>query len=116
MSQPIRCQRIDAPEVCPYCASPRIFTVRCEFGPHYARTGCSDCQRHIKFNAAPWTLERARDFRLPFGRHTGRTVGELAGTKEGRSYLAWAAENVEGNAGTAAAIVLGRLAPEEAPT
>jgi hypothetical protein len=34
-------------------------------------------------------------------------------TREGRSYLRWAAENIKGNAGTAAAIVLGLVKPEE---
>jgi uncharacterized protein (DUF3820 family) len=44
---------------------------------------------------------------MPFGKHRGRTLADLAGTEAGRDYLEWLAENVEGNAATAAAVVLG---------
>jgi len=47
---------------------------------------------------------------MPYGRHKGRTVGELAKTGPGRSYLKWVAEYVDGNAGMAAAIVLKEVA------
>jgi uncharacterized protein (DUF3820 family) len=67
---------------------------------------CSDCQRHIKFNPKPWTLERASEFRLPFGKHRGRRLHDLASSQGGRDYLHWLSENVDGNAGMAAEIVL----------
>jgi uncharacterized protein (DUF3820 family) len=94
-------------ETCPYCQGTRLFSVRCLVGPHYSRLGCSDCGRHIKYEAAPWTMERARAFVMPFGKFKGRTVGALADDKQARSYLAWAADNLDGNAGTAAAVALG---------
>jgi hypothetical protein len=56
---------------------------------------------------APWTLARARGFRLPFGRYRGRTVAEVLRSDAGRDWLRWAAGNVAGNVGTAAAIALG---------
>jgi hypothetical protein len=106
-------QRVDAPEVCPYCRGSRLFEVRCLAGPHHARVGCSDCKRHVRFLPAPWTMERARAFVLPFGKFAGHSVGAMALTEQGRSYLHWAAENIEGNAGTAAAVALGLMTPEE---
>jgi uncharacterized protein (DUF3820 family) len=57
-------------------------------------------------------MERARAFAMPFGKHRGRTIADVAGTAAGRGYLAWVAENVEGNAATAAGIVLGIVDPE----
>ena len=34
-------------------------------------------------------------------------MGDLAATGGGRSYLAWVAENIKGNPGTAARVMLG---------
>ena len=53
----------------------------------------------------------ACSFVLPFGKFKGRTVGDLADDKQGRSYLEWAAGNIEGNAGIAAGIALGLVDP-----
>jgi uncharacterized protein (DUF3820 family) len=92
---------------CPFCQGTRLFSVRCLIGPHFSRLGCSDCGRHIKYEPAPWSLERARAFVTPFGKFKGRSVGDLADDKKGRPYLAWAAENLDGNAAVAAAVVLG---------
>jgi hypothetical protein len=55
---------------------------------------------------AEWTIERARDFRLEFGRYNGRTIGEVAGLPGGRHYLRWAAETLEGGPAKAAELVL----------
>jgi hypothetical protein len=49
---------------------------------------------------------------MPYGMFAGRTLGDLAGSAAGRGYLAWAAANIDGNAGTAAGIVLEALARE----
>jgi hypothetical protein len=57
-------------------------------------------------------MKRAAAFVMPFGRYRNRSVGYLAGSEAGRDYLRWLAENVEGNAAKAAAVVLG-LVPEE---
>jgi uncharacterized protein (DUF3820 family) len=62
---------------------------------------------------SPWSVERAANFRLPFGKYAGRALGELMRTREGRSYLRWAAKNIKGNPGTAAAIAMGIVQPEE---
>lgn len=102
------------PDVCPHCGSSNLFEVSCTVGPHHARLGCSDCKRHIKFLAAPWTLDRAKSFTVPFGMHKGRSVGDLARSEDGRGYLRWAARKWDGNAGIAVKIVLGLLEPEEA--
>jgi uncharacterized protein (DUF3820 family) len=75
-------------------------------GPHHAELRCSVCARHIKFLPAPWTRHRAATFRMPFGTHAGKTLAELAQTKSGREYLAWMANQLEGNPGIAARILL----------
>jgi uncharacterized protein (DUF3820 family) len=82
-------------------------------GPHFGnRVDCLDCGLPGAVKAS-WTIERARAFTMPYGKHKGRTVAELAETGPGRSYLRWVAENVDGNAGMAAAIVLKGVAPNE---
>jgi len=43
---------------------------------------------------------------MPFGTHAGKTLAELAQTKSGREYLAWMANQLEGNPGIAARILL----------
>jgi hypothetical protein len=43
---------------------------------------------------------------MPIGKHKGRTLGELAATPAGRSYLRWASGNLSGRARPAAGIVL----------
>jgi hypothetical protein len=44
---------------------------------------------------------------MPYGKFRDRSVGELAETEDGRSYLRWLASEVHGNAAIAAGIVLG---------
>jgi hypothetical protein len=58
------------------------------------------------FARTPWTLERARAFRLYFGKYKGRKLGNLTGTDEGLGYLAWLATRDAGNASIAASIML----------
>lgn len=99
-------------EKCPRCGSGRLYLVKAE-APHFSRKDCLDCGARGQPIKGPWSLERARSFVMPFGKFKGRTVGDLADDKVGRSYLAWAAENLEGNAGTAAAIAMGMKAPDE---
>lgn len=95
------------PNACRFCGSRNLFEVRCESGPHYARIGCAECGRNQGFLPKPWTPERAAAFTLPFGKFRGKTVGELAKSDDGLRYLAWLADNVEGNAARAARIILG---------
>jgi hypothetical protein len=96
---------------CAHCGGSNVIEVECTTGPHHARLVCGDCRRHIRFLPAPWTIERARRFVLPYGKHRGRSIGELAEGVAGRGYLQWLAANAGGNAATAAGVVLG-LIPE----
>jgi hypothetical protein len=109
---------------CPSCGSENVRAELCTSGPHFATVACLDCGRQW-WGKAPWSLERARAFTMTFGRHRGWTLGELAGAGFG-DYLRWMAENVRGNPGIAAAIVLGirgetggtdrsSLEPDQAP-
>jgi uncharacterized protein (DUF3820 family) len=99
-------------ETCPHCGGSSLHTVECIVGPHHSRTGCSDCGRFIRFNPVPWTISRARAFVMPFGKHRGKSLAELTRTDSGRGYVEWLAENVAGNVGTAAGVVLG-IVPED---
>jgi hypothetical protein len=94
-------------DLCPRCGSSNLSEIALTAGPHYSSTRCDDCGRHLKFNPRPWTLERALAFELPYGKHRGSKVGELAKSGIGKSYLAWMATNLSGNPGTAARIALG---------
>jgi len=99
-------------QACRFCGSTRLHLVKCD-PPHDSRLDCLDCGRRGSPLPSPWNLERARSFKLPFGKHAGLKVGELADSEDGRSYLTWAAQNIEGNVGTAARIALGTLNPGE---
>jgi uncharacterized protein (DUF3820 family) len=94
-------------EPCPNCGKNTLRLVRTEGGPHYGRMDCLSCGRIGPWLKSPWPMERARSFVMPFGKFRGRKVGDLADEKQGRSYLEWAAENIDGNVGTAARIALG---------
>ena len=85
-------------DTCPRCGSTRLQLVG-------TRLDCLDCGLRGA-HKAPWTIDRARAFEMPFGKYKGRTVGRIAETGAGRSYLRWAAETLDGNVAMAAAIVL----------
>jgi hypothetical protein len=91
---------------CPHCGGTQVEITRCSSdSPHYARVSCFDCRR-VWWGKTPWDATRAWNFTLPFGKHRGSTVGDLAESPSGRGYLKWLAENTEGNAAKAAGIVL----------
>lgn len=75
---------------CPRCGSERLATTPMGPGsPHHARTDCLDCGRFVRWEAAPMDAQRAADFVLPFGKHRGRTLEQIAADEEGRRYLHW---------------------------
>jgi hypothetical protein len=83
-----------------------LIEVACSSGPHHAALRCPACDKHIAFLPKPWTRHRAENFQLRFGMHRGKSLAELARTASGREYLAWMADHVQGNPGTAARIML----------
>jgi hypothetical protein len=91
---------------CPRCGSTATKEVMLGAVPHQAGLICDGCGRHIRFIKAEWSVERALAFPLEFGRHRGRTVGDLVKTADGRSYLRWVADTVRGAPATAARIAL----------
>jgi uncharacterized protein (DUF3820 family) len=91
---------------CSHCGSARLREIRLDSVPHFARLMCAECGRYVKFLPAPWTMERALAFQMPFGKYKGASMAELSRDSEGLSYLAWAARSIQGNPGTAARLVL----------
>jgi len=51
---------------------------------------CLECERFVKWQALPITKDRALEFRLHFGKHSGIAFGEIA--KSDPSYLKWILE------------------------
>ena len=103
-------------ETCPKCGDTDLLEVRCVgTGPHYARISCRKCQKHVRHLPAPWSFARAEAFAMPFGKHRGKTLGELSKSGQGRGYLRWLAESNYGNAQKAAEIVLRGALGEEQP-
>lgn len=94
-------------ECCAGCGSTMVRFIRTENGPHWGRNGCLKCGHLGPWLKSPWSFERALAFTLPFGRHRGKSVGDLVASKEGVGYLKWLVENTSGNQATAAAIALG---------
>jgi hypothetical protein len=101
-----------APVVCFKCGSSSL-RVDPSHGQHHSKLTCNDCGTW-RWGKAPWTRERAESFALPWGKHRGKRIGELAQSAEGRDYLRWIAENVHGNVAIAAGIALGLVGPGEA--
>lgn len=97
--------------ICPRCGG-ELIEVKCPTGPHHAELRCPVCAKHIKFLPGPWTRQRAETFRVPYGTHEGKALAELAATERGREYLAWMANQLEGNPGIAARIVLDQTTEE----
>jgi uncharacterized protein (DUF3820 family) len=54
----------------------------------------------------PWTMERARAIEMPFGKHKGKTLGEIADHKQDRNYLVWGSAIWDRGLGKATRIVL----------
>jgi uncharacterized protein (DUF3820 family) len=96
---PIEAQR------CRRCSSTEKIVTRYTSGPHYARAKCLNCGK-VVFVKKPWTLEQAMGFSMPWGKHQGRKLAELADDPAGRDYLRWLAREVDGNVGIAAGMVL----------
>jgi hypothetical protein len=92
---------------CPHCGSDRLVTTLVVAGPHFARTGCAECGRFVRFDPATRTHQRAMSFVMPFGHYRGHSLARLTRTEAGRTYLAWVASSVAGDAGEAARVVLG---------
>lgn len=80
-------------ECCSYCGSPDLFTVRCEHGPHFARTGCRACGRHLKWEPRPMDRASALDYRWPLPKHRGKRLGDVL--QADPEYVRWAAENLD---------------------
>jgi uncharacterized protein (DUF3820 family) len=99
----------DPATACPSCGSTDLHVERCTSGPHYSQVTCRACGR-VTWGKAPWTLERARAFVMPYGKHLGRPIGELA--ESDPDYLRWLARTSAENPGIAAGIVLGQADPE----
>ena len=94
---------------CPRCQSADVAIELHPDGPHHALGRCRQCA-HAWWLKAPWTVERALRFVMPFGIHRGRTIGELLRCEDGRDYLGWVSRNLRGNPGIAARIALDSLA------
>lgn len=94
---------VEGMSVCPECGS-SIVEVDAP-PPHYAKRECIGVDHHFHgWVETPWTLERAAQFVLPFGKHKGATMERVAEADYG--YVQWLAANVKGNARRAAEIVL----------
>jgi hypothetical protein len=87
-----------------------VVVTRCATGPHSARVRRLECGR-TRFAKTPWSIDRARNFTMPWGKYRGHRLADLAATEEGRGYLRWLAADVEGNASTAARVLLDHAFP-----
>jgi hypothetical protein len=98
---------------CSQCGQRTLYLV--VKAPHLRRLDCLTCGHVGKWLPSPWTPERASSFRLWFGKHEGRTIGELLTMSDGRNYLRWLAQDatgVEENVQIAACIALGLRQPD----
>jgi hypothetical protein len=92
---------------CPKCHGADLATVKVPTkAGERIKVVCADCGRFVRHAPSPWTPARAHAFCLPYGRHKGRTIGELARTLSGRGYIRWLGENCRDNVGKAARVAL----------
>jgi hypothetical protein len=97
---------------CKRCAATRVLFVQSDEGPHRGDLICLECGHDSGQVETPWSVAWAQRFRLGFGFHRGRAVGELAKTSAGRDYLRWVGLYVGGSPAMAAQIVLRNQAGE----
>lgn len=109
MRQAVPTDRPAGPTTCPRCGSADLITAA-RGDQHQAELRCRGCGRWLRFLGAPWTRKRAAAFVMPFGKHKGRTLGDLAESEP--DYLRWVAGEVRGTPARAARILLG-LEPAE---
>lgn len=80
-----RADRIEG-ELC-RCGSTEV--IRRRVGPHLGRY-CYRCNKWFTWEAAPLTLENAKNFVMPFGKHKGQRLDDLSD-----DYLDWLYENCD---------------------
>lgn len=79
--------------VCQYCKSPDLALTMDAPEPHYGRLTCKSCGRGVGW--APTPLEFVPEWTMPIGKYRGNTLAQIAETDRGRSYLEWAAANLD---------------------
>ena len=62
----------------------------CRNGAKHIRVECVDCGRFIKFAKQAKTIENNK-FLMPFGKHKGKSISEIATID--KDYAIWAANN-----------------------
>jgi hypothetical protein len=91
--------------VCPSCDSLDVREIPVPVGPHHGCRRCGNCGVFLGWLKQPWSKGRARAFTLRFGKHRGKSIGELADDPETRGYVHWLS-GVSGSPGKAARIAL----------
>lgn len=103
---PARCTRPDCRgEACDRPAPP----------PHHAARVCTRCGAWLGWVPAPMTIERASAVVVPFGKHRGKTMGEVCDTDP--SYLRWGIESgaFDGSLGRAAEFLENYIDEDDTP-
>ena len=75
------------PKTCPKCGLKRL-EIKDPRGVHIGRYECPE-HGFLGWMPKPWTFERAKSFRMPFGRFKGKTIEEIYKLYDGPGYLAW---------------------------
>lgn len=77
-------------EPCPHCGSKWGTSQHMVFdknGNERLKVICLECERFIKWQALPITLERAQRYVIEFGKHNGKTLKAIEETHS--SYIDW---------------------------
>ena len=77
---------------CPVCALECTIERIAPPSPHWGRFRCPSCGKHRGWAATPPSEYHA--FKMPFGRHKGRTLAEIAKAPSGVGYLQWCAASL----------------------
>jgi hypothetical protein len=75
---------------CPHCGSKWGTSEHIVFdknGNERIKVVCFECERFLKWQALPVTLERAQRYVIEFGKHRGKTLSQIE--IETPSYLDW---------------------------
>lgn len=107
-------------QLCHPCGSPDMAESDPIATPGWFRWSCLRCGSPHAVPISPAsspTSEWAATVRLDFGKHRGRTIGELGRTSYGRSYLRWLADEVRHKpiAVQAARLALAEYSASETP-
>lgn len=83
------------PTACKYCGGSLREGAEHNHGRHWKALKCTRCFKHNAWLPNPRYDENPGDFDMPFGKHRGKLLRDIATLPDGLSYLDWMARRIK---------------------